>query len=156
MKTTLIIIVAGIFIIIVLFFILGFMSKTGKAPGLIEGKLSQCSTKPNCVCSEIKLNDEHYIEPVLVSDKNGEASLNSMKQVIQDMGGVLQSENKNYAAYQFTSEIFGFVDDLEIRLDMKQNLIHIRSASRVGYSDRGVNRTRVEKIRENFKKKLAL
>lgn len=155
MKTTLVILLVSIFAIIILFFILGFFSKSGNAPGLIDGKLSQCSSKPNCVCSDIKADGQHYIEPILVSENNIQDSLVVVKQVIQDMGGVLQSENKNYAAYRFTSKIFGFVDDLEIRIDMKQNVIHIRSASRVGYSDRGVNRNRVEKVRENFKKNIS-
>lgn len=55
--------------------------------------------------------------------------------------------DEHYLHFEFTSRIFRFVDDFELLLNEEQKIIHIRSASRVGYSDLGVNRKRVEKIR---------
>lgn len=61
----------------------------------------------------------------------------------------------HYLAATFTSAIFRFVDDLELRIDPRQEVIHIRSASRVGRRDGGVNRRRVEKFKAQFEANLA-
>jgi uncharacterized protein (DUF1499 family) len=71
------------------------------------------------------------------------------------MGGSFQAESDNYLASTFSSAIFGFVDDLEIRLDSTQNLIHIRSSSRVGYSDAGINRKRAGLFKALYNKKVS-
>lgn len=155
MKPTLIIMSVLIVGIIILFFLKGINSKSGQAPGLIEGKLSQCSNKPNCVCSELKEDHKHYINPIIVPDNPELDALAVLKNVISDMGGVLQLETERYAAYQFTSAIFGFVDDLEIRFDPVNKVIHVRSASRVGTSDFGVNKKRVELLNKLFAEKIS-
>ena len=64
-------------------------------------------------------------------------------------GGTITSETDSYLSATYMSKIFKFVDDVEIRHD-KDNIWHIRSASRVGYSDRGVNKKRVEAIRSKL------
>jgi uncharacterized protein (DUF1499 family) len=61
------------------------------------------------------------------------------------------TETENYIHATFTSRIFRFVDDVEFYFMRDAPVIHVRSASRVGYSDLGVNRKRVEKIRQAFK-----
>ena len=70
------------------------------------------------------------------------------------MGGSLQAEADNYLAFTFTSSIFRFVDDLEIRIDTDQDMIHMRSASRVGRSDRGVNKKRIEQLKKLIHSKI--
>lgn len=72
---------------------------------------------------------------------------------IQEMGGVIHNETDDYIAATFISRIFGFVDDLEIRIDQNHRALHFRSASRVGYSDGGVNRKRVELFKRLYKRK---
>ena len=149
------IILVIIIVIISLLFILGAKSRNGVAPGLVNGKLSACSKKPNCVCSEIyssEINskDTHYIQPIMSSDI---AVINS---IIENMGGVLVKEKNNYFSYQFTSRIFGFVDDFEVRYDKERKIIHLRSASRVGRSDLGANRKRVEDLKHRYQKKINL
>ena len=57
---------------------------------------------------------------------------------------------ERYIHAEFTSALFRFVDDVEFLLDSETKTIHVRSASRVGYSDLGVNRRRVEEIRSRF------
>jgi len=59
----------------------------------------------------------------------------------------LVTESENYLHYEFTSLLFRFVDDGEFLLDSESNVIHFRSSSRVGYSDVGANRKRIETIR---------
>jgi uncharacterized protein (DUF1499 family) len=61
------------------------------------------------------------------------------------------TENKNYLYAEFTSAIMGFVDDVEFYLDEGAKVIHVRSASRLGQSDLGVNRKRIETIRTKLK-----
>jgi uncharacterized protein (DUF1499 family) len=60
------------------------------------------------------------------------------------------NQQQHYIAATFTSKVFKFVDDFEIRIDAEEHQLHIRSASRIGYSDLGVNRRRVEQFRELF------
>ncbi len=147
MKIVLIFIPILIFAAFVVLFILGLMSQSGEARGLVEGKLTKCPDKPNCVCTEFKADVEHYIDPVGFSQTTTAEVLSRLKNSIDEMGGSIRAENDNYLAATFTSSIFRFVDDLEIRVDMEQKLIHLRSASRVGYSDRGVNRKRIERLK---------
>ena len=73
-----------------------------------------------------------------------------LKTVIREIGGSIQVEKADYLAATFTSSIFRFVDDLEIRIDTGQQLIHLRSASRVGRSDGGVNHKRLEYLKNSF------
>ena len=153
MKTALITLSFLLVAVIVLFFILGMMSRTGKAPGLFDGKLSKCPDKPNCVCSEQKAGS-HYIEPVIIPEGVTVDALSVLKDTLTEMGGSIQDEADNYLAATFTSAIFRFRDDLEIRIDTAQNVVHIRSASRVGHSDMGANRERVALFRKLFLQRL--
>lgn len=150
MKTTLIIISLLIVAAIILLFILGIMSKSGKANGLVEGNLSRCSDKPNCVCSEYKDDSQHYINPLIIPDNNTDDALAILKTIVREMDGKIQNESDRYFSASFSSALFGFVDDLEVRLDSKKHIIHLRSASRVGYSDRGVNKKRIKLIKKRF------
>lgn len=150
MKPTLIILLLILTVLIIGFFILGVISKSGEAPGLIHGKLSKCPNKPNCFCSEYKGDLDHYINPIMIDQKISVDSMPILKQVIRDMGGTIQTEGDHYIASTFSSTVFGFVDDLEVRVDFPQNAIHIRSASRVGHSDLGVNKKRAELLKQLY------
>jgi uncharacterized protein (DUF1499 family) len=76
------------------------------------------------------------------------------KKIIQNMGGEIIKEDNNYLSATFTSSLFRFVDDFEIRQDNTTHKLQIRSSSRTGYSDFGVNKRRVKKFTENLKKQL--
>ena len=156
MKTILIIVSLLIITAIILFFILGMMSKSGSAPGLVEGSLSQCSNKSNCFSTEKKDDAAHYITPIKIPQNiNIELdSLHILKDTIRDMGGSIEDESEDYFASTFSSGIFGFVDDFEIRIDPAKKIIHIRSASRVGHSDMGVNKKRIELLKQLYKKNI--
>jgi uncharacterized protein (DUF1499 family) len=156
MKTTLIIVSLIIIAAIFLFFVLGLMSKSGEAPGLIAGSLSKCPNKPNCFSTEKKDDAAHYITPIKISqDISIELdSLHILKDTIRDMGGSIEDESEDYFASTFESGVFGFVDDFEIRIDTKENLIHIRSASRVGHSDMGANKKRIKLLKQLYKKNI--
>ena len=121
----------------------------GKQPtnlGVHDGKLASCPNTPNCVSSQSP-NAEHGIEPLTYTSTTAEA-IAALKAVIQDMKKTkIITENKNYLYAQFTSALMGFVDDVEFYLDEAAKVIHVRSASRLGQSDLGVNRKRIETIR---------
>jgi uncharacterized protein (DUF1499 family) len=104
----------------------------------------------DCVCSEHKDDANHYIAPIILPQNTTVDTFSLLNNVIQEMGGNVQVESCDYLAATFTSAIFKFVDDLEIRIDLTQEVIHIRSASRVGYSDMGVNKKRTELLKKLF------
>jgi uncharacterized protein (DUF1499 family) len=153
LKILLITITSLALLVIVAFFILGFMSQYDEPNGLVEGRLTQCPNTPNCVCSEVEADAVHYIEPLVISVGDAAQIPVRLKAIIREMGGRIHAENADYLAATFTSSIFRFVDDLEIRVDTGQKLIHLRSASRVGHGDRGVNRKRAERLKNLFQLK---
>ncbi len=153
-KTILILLVVIPLIILVRYYMLGNMSKTGKAPGLVSGRLSACSDKPNCVGSEFADDQSHYISPLRYPASQSEETMDLMKGVIQEVGGEITAEEGAYMSATFTSVLFGFVDDVEWRNDSANHTIHLRSASRVGHSDFGVNRKRVALIASLFNKRV--
>lgn len=144
MKTAFIIISILIGISIALLIAFGKYSQKGQPTGLVDGSLSKCSDKPNCVCSEFKNDIEHYIEPVTNAQNNRLDGISKAVAIIKQMNGVISSQTESYISATFTSTIFGFVDDFEIRIDPVLGIMHFRSASRVGHSDGGVNRKRIE------------
>ena len=125
--------------------------------GINNGRLMQCPSTPNCVNSQA--NDEkHYIEPIVVTGtapvvKN--RILNVLNQL--ERSKIVIAED-NYVRATFTSKVFRFVDDVEFYFPditspdtkSKEITVHMRSASRVGYSDLGANRKRLEDIRSKL------
>lgn len=150
LKILLIIITSLVLLLIAALFILSYMSQSDEANGLVEGRLTRCPDTPNCICSEFVLDTVHYIEPIVISTGDAAQILIRLKTIIREMGGSIQAEKADYLAATFTSSIFRFVDDLEIRIDTEQKMIHVRSASRIGYGDGGVNRKRVEHLKNRF------
>lgn len=116
--------------------------------GLADGQLRPCPATPNCVCSEYQ-GKNSYIEPLGYPDTE-EAAWARLKQVITETGGAVMVEEDNYLHAVYKTSLLRFVDDVAFRLDKNQQVIHVRSASRVGRSDFGTNRKRVEKIRAAF------
>ena len=150
----LLIIIASIsLLVIIALFIFGLLSQSGEAHGLVEGRLQRCPDKPNCVSSEFVSDAKHYIEPLVYSADEAERVRPRLKTIIYDMGGSIQMEETDYLAATFTSSVFRFVDDLELRIDADQQTIHLRSASRVGHGDGGANRKRVELLKKSFQLK---
>ncbi len=129
--------------LIVVFFLLGLQSQKGKANGLKEGRLAPSGNKPNCAASESVENENHNVAPLF-------ATFWQAKDAVLATGGTITAETDDYLSATYMSKIFKFVDDVELR-DAGEGVVHIRSASRVGYSDRGENRKRVECIRAALK-----
>ena len=153
MKTFFILIPIIVVSFIFLLFALGKYSQKGHAPGLVSGSLSKCSATPNCVCSEYIDDTGHYIKPIKNPHSVELTNISIASATIQEIGGTIHNETDEYIAATFTSPLFGFVDDLEIRNDQTHGILHIRSASRVGYSDGGVNRKRIELFKKIYLRK---
>ncbi len=121
-----------------MFIILGLISQKGEAPGLQDGRLAEPGSKPNTVCSEPGTQSERAVAPIA-------AKLSDVADAIEVTGGTITARSDEYLSATYMSRLFKFVDDVEVR--QAGDVCHIRSGSRVGYSDRGVNRKRVETIR---------
>lgn len=117
--------------------------------GIENGHLTPCPQSPNCVSSE-SLDVDHQIDP-LTYEGTVQETFEKLKMVIETMDNaeIITAENP-YLYAEFTIPVFGFVDDVEFYLDSEQHQIQVRSASRLGESDLGVNRRRVETIRAMF------
>jgi len=118
---------------------------------LVDGRLRACPKSPNCVSSESDSGSSR-VEP-LTFQGPPEKAWGDLKETIREMGGKIEEEHEGYLWATFTSRVFRFVDDVEFRMVSTDGMIHLRSGSRVGYSDLGVNRRRVEKLRTLFNKK---
>ncbi len=118
--------------------------------GVHDGRLAPCPDKPNCVSSFAE-DEEHRVAP-LALEGDPAAALARLRAILEatprtavaDAGG-------NYLRAEATSLIFRYVDDLEVLIDAEAGKIHLRSASRAGYSDLGVNRKRAEALVAAYK-----
>ncbi len=117
--------------------------------GLTNGRFAPCPDSPNCV-SSMASDGRRAIEPIAYKGTRDRAR-QVMLSVIQSMKrSRIISDSENYMHAEFRSLIFRFVDDAEFFFPENTGVIHMKSASRTGYSDFGVNRKRLEKIRRRF------
>ncbi len=120
----------------------------GKRPdnlGVKDGKLTPCPGTPNCVNSQSD-DGQSKIEPLPA------VSIAELQKVVEGMERtkIIESTD-NYLYAEFQTKLMGFVDDVEFYLDSQENVVHVRSASRLGKSDLGLNRQRIEEIRSKLK-----
>ncbi|MDH5408783.1 MAG: DUF1499 domain-containing protein [Gammaproteobacteria bacterium] len=135
-------------IIAMVFIILSIASRKQPELGLVNNQLQACPSSPNCVCSEFSAGDA-YINPLEYSIARKDV-WQDIKTVIKSTGGEILQGDEQYLHAIYVTPLMRYVDDVEFRLDMDHHVIHIRSASRVGRSDMGANRKRVERIRAAF------
>ncbi len=116
------------------------------AIGLDNGQLSPCPSSPNCVVSQ-NGDAEHEIEAIPYTGDRATAKETLLKVLSVVPRTEIVEKTDNYIHAESTSRIFKFVDDVEFYFPEDENTIQVRSASRVGESDLGVNRRRIEQIR---------
>lgn len=122
--------------------------------GMKDVTLAPCPSSPNCVSSQSS-DDAHRIAPVTYSGRAADA-MKKLSAIIQTFPRTsLITVSDTYLHAELTSAIFRFVDDVELLADDASKIIHVRSASRLGTSDLGVNRKRVEEIRRRWQKAAA-
>ena len=131
-----------------LFALLPFLGACAGQPpsniGILDGQLTACPESPNCV-SSFETSEQHGIAPL-------NANLDQVQRVLVslDEANIVDAQ-ENYLYAEFTSSIMGYVDDVEFMHDGASGMTHVRSASRLGYSDLGANRKRIEAIRAAIK-----
>ena len=115
--------------------------------GAREGILAPCPASPNCVSSQTE-NERHRITPLVFSGDPG-AAFARLKRVLSGRSDTtIVEDSPEYLRVELRTMLF--VDDGEFLLDRANMVIHVRSASRLGYSDLGKNRSRLEDIRRQF------
>jgi len=111
--------------------------------------ITSCPSAPNCV-SSIDTDRKHFIEPLRFAGSAKDAQHRLLEVLLSLKRTRVVTFKENYIHAESVSAIMRFVDDVEFFFDDRQKVIHVKSASRVGYSDLGVNRRRIEKIRKLF------
>ncbi len=124
---------------------------TGTPPsnlGVNDGRLAPCPRSPNCVASQADPADAtHFIAPIAFKGDAG-AAWRALRETVASSERVrIVGEQDGYLRAEFATKFLGFVDDVEFLLDAPAQVIHIRSASRLGSRDLGVNRARIEALR---------
>jgi len=115
-----------------------------------DGRLNSCPDKPNCISSYDKTErKDQYIEPIQIHS-NKTTAYKKLLSIITSEGAQIIIKEENYIYAEFTSSLFKFVDDVEFYFSSDTANILIRSASRIGKSDLGVNKKRIETIRFRF------
>jgi uncharacterized protein (DUF1499 family) len=123
-----------------------FAGRPIHVPGISNGLLAACPVRPNCVCSD-ESGPLHGISPLTLNVLPDQAWA-TLREVVLSMPRTrVVFESDDYLHAECRSAVFGFVDDLELHLRRQSNSIAVRSASRLGYRDFGVNRKRVERLR---------
>ena len=116
------------------------------AIGLNDGQLSPCPESPNCVVSQ-NGDEEHSVAAIPYTSDRSTAKETLLKVLSVVPRTEVIEQTDNYIHTESTSRIFKFVDDAEFYFPEGEKVIQVRSASRVGESDLGVNRRRIEQIR---------
>jgi uncharacterized protein (DUF1499 family) len=125
------------------------LSCSGNRPlnlGVSDGTLALCPDKPNCVSSDAK-DIKHQIQNYTLALATDQAWQAVRESVLKLPRTKVVNESDGYLYVECRSAVFGFVDDLELYLRPGTGFIAIRSAARLGFSDLGVNRKRIEQLR---------
>ena len=112
-------------------------------------RLSPCPDSPNCVSSQ-STDSARFIEPLRYTGNLADARQKLIDLLENSKRVRLMRVETDYIHAEFRSLIFHFVDDVEFYFSAEDRIIHVRSASRTGYYDFGVNRRRVERLRSAF------
>ncbi len=123
----------------------------GTAPrlGVSDGRLAPCPSSPNCVSSRAA-DARHRIEPLELAGDVDAGWLALQERVAALPRTRIVEQSPLYVRAECRSALFGFVDDLELLLEPESGRAQVRSASRTGYGDMGVNRRRVEDLRRTL------
>lgn len=130
-------------------FFMPLFSCTGTRPanlGVRDSRLAPCPASPNCVSSDDA--DASHAVPTFQLIVPVDEAWREVRAIVASLPRTeVLSEGNDYLYAECSSAFFGFVDDLELHLRRRENLIAVRSAARLGHSDFGVNRKRIEKLR---------
>ncbi|MFT5699650.1 MAG: hypothetical protein ACI8ZB_002511 [Desulforhopalus sp.] len=131
-----------------------FVGCSGTSPdlGVSNGELTPCPPTPNCVNSQ-GADENHKILPFPYDGTEQEAKERLLEVLKLEARAKVITANESYVRAEFTSSLFRFVDDVEFYISKTPTgatIIDVRSASRLGSSDLGANRKRIERLRSEF------
>ena len=124
-----------------------------KAASIESSQLNPCPDRKNCVCSQDR-SPSHTIKPLNGLGRVQSAFLLLITILKQTNRCHVKTTTSTYLHAEFRTRWLGFIDDVEFLLSTSEDVIHVRSASRVGFWDLGVNRRRIETIRRKLQKSL--
>ena len=131
------------------------LNLSGKRPddlGVTNGRLAPCPSSPNCVSSDAG-QDSHRVEAFRI-DAPAVTAWEAVRETVAALPRTkVVTDTGEYLHAECASPLLGFVDDLELHLRPLEGVIAVRSASRIGYSDLGVNASRVEDLRERLERR---
>jgi uncharacterized protein (DUF1499 family) len=145
----------NVLLICVCWSLLSFTGCSGSRPkhlGIKDAKFALCPDTPNCISSQSKISDKKIAPMPFHSNlKNRhDEIINIVKNLPRTN---LITNSTSYLHFEFTSKIMRFVDDVEFYFDESNTIIHIKSASRLGQKDFGVNKNRIKLIRKLYNEK---
>lgn len=118
--------------------------------------LDACPGTPNCVSTQAPADDRQHHMPAIPFTIPPQAVVHAIMDVIAEHPRTrIVSRDTHYVHAEFRSRLFRFVDDVEFAVDAAEHLVHFRSASRVGKSDFGVNRRRMEDLSRTIHARIA-
>lgn len=115
-----------------------------------DKKLKNCPPTPNCVCSQCPPTATNYLSSIKFDGTTGQAMDRILEVLLGFPRNLIVEQTHDYLWVEFRSYFWGFRDDVEFLIDEPDQVIHFRSAARLGKYDFGVNRERVEMIRKVF------
>ena len=130
-----------------IFFFLAACASNQVTTGLVDSRFAPCPDSPNCVSSDAT-DEKHRVEPYRLTATAEDAWHGLQNVLAAEERTRLVEVNDSYLHVEVRSAIMRFVDDTEFSLRAGEGIIAVRSAARTGYSDRGVNRKRIERIRQ--------
>ena len=114
-----------------------------------DNRISPCPKTPNCV-SSLDADRRHFVQPLRFAGSANDAQYRLLR-ILNDLKRArVVTFEESFIKAEFISSVFGFIDDVVFDFDDREKIVHVKSASRVGFSDLGVNRRRIEKIRKRF------
>ena len=117
--------------------------------GTVDGRLAPCPNSPNCV-STLATDEQHGIAPIPYTEETTVAHNAILVSLQANPRFTVITNTPTYIHAEARSDLWKFIDDVELYFDEADGLIHFRSAARLGYGDAGVNRQRMEEIRTAF------
>ncbi len=140
--------------LVIVILVMAFVGCGGRMPedlGVTEGIFAPCPDKPNCISSFAK-DADHHVAPIAIADSPATAWMKLQTMLENDKNVSIVTSSDHYLHAVYTSSLMRYRDDVEFLLQADHSEIAVRSASRVGHGDMGVNRARIEALRHGLTK----
>lgn len=117
-------------------------------------RLTACSSAPHCVSSQADKSSSHYVAPFNYSGSTQHAHEVLLQVLRSSDNATVVSAEPRFVHATYHSSVFHFVDDVTFIIEPDRHIIDVKSSARIGFYDFGVNRRRVEHLRNRFESAL--